>query len=84
VIRETFGSALLMGEQALRLLDRDEQRAKRVMQVFKQHDEASLEKMYELWGDDRAYGLRIRQELRELEKVLQEDQREEGQSAPAP
>lgn len=73
VIRETFGSALFMGEEALKLLGRDEQRAYRTMRIFKQHDEAGLEKMYGLWGDDKAYGLRIRQELADLEKVLQDD-----------
>jgi len=76
VIRETFGSALQMGEQALKLLGSDETRANRVMNLFKQHDEAGLRKMYELWGDDKAYGLRIRQELRELEKVLLDDQKD--------
>jgi len=74
VIRETFGSALLMGEQALKLIGSDDQRAYRVMQIFKQHDETGLKRMFELWGDDKAYGLRIRQELRELEKVLLDDQ----------
>jgi glutathione-regulated potassium-efflux system ancillary protein KefC/glutathione-regulated potassium-efflux system protein KefB len=74
VIRETFGSALLTGEEALKLLGSSEDRAHRVMKLFKEHDESGLEKMYELWGDDLAYGLRIRQELKQLEKVLQDDQ----------
>ena len=34
--------------------------------------------MYGLWGDDKAYGLRIRQELADLEKVLQDDLEEAG------
>jgi hypothetical protein len=29
--------------------------------------------MYSLWGDEHAYGLRIREELDQLEKVLQDD-----------
>ena len=73
VTRETFGSALLMGEQALRMLGSSEERAYRIMRLFKQHDESGLERMYEVWGDDKAYGLRVREELAELEKVLQDD-----------
>ena len=73
VIRETFGSALFTGEQALKLLGYGNERATRVMRLFREHDEAGLRKMYSLWGDEHAYGLRIREELDQLEKVLQDD-----------
>jgi monovalent cation:proton antiporter-2 (CPA2) family protein len=73
VTRETFGSALLMGEQALRMLGSSEERASRISRLFRKHDESGLKRMYDLWGDDKAYGLRVRQELQELEKVLQDD-----------
>lgn len=76
VIRETFGSALLLGEQALQLLGNSPSRASRITRLFKEHDEAGLQKMYELWGDELAYGMRVRQELKELEKVLQDDSEE--------
>lgn len=76
VIRETFGSALLMGEEALKLLGHSDKRAHRIMSLFREHDETGLMKMYELWGDDLEYGLRVRRELKELEKVLQDDQEE--------
>lgn len=73
IVRETFGSALLMGEEALKQLGYDEARAYRVMRTFKRHDEEGLLKLFEVWGDDRAYGLRVRQSVEELEKVLRED-----------
>jgi voltage-gated potassium channel Kch len=73
VMRESFGSALLVGERALQFLGSSEERAYRVMRLFKKHDEAGLEKMYELWGDERAYGLGIRQALKDLEQVLKDD-----------
>jgi voltage-gated potassium channel Kch len=73
VTRETFGSALVMGEEALKLLGYDDARAYRVMRTFKRHDEEGLKKLYEVWGDDHAYGLRIRQNLEDLERVLQDD-----------
>lgn len=73
VIRETFGSALMMGEEALKMLGSTDERARRIMTLFREHDETGLKKMYELWGDDVEYGLRVRRELKELEKVLQDD-----------
>jgi len=73
VTRETYGSALLMGEQALELLGNDAARAHRVMDLFREHDEAGLQKMFQVWGDDHAYGLLVSEQLAELEKVLQDD-----------
>ena len=73
VTRETFGSALIMGEEALLQLGYDPARAYRLMRSFKRHDEEGLLKLYEVWGDDHAYGLRIRQNVEELERVLRDD-----------
>ena len=76
ITRETFGSALIMGEEALKLLGYEDAQAYRVMRTFKHHDETGLKKLYEVWGDDHAYGLRIRQYVENLEKVLQDDTQE--------
>ena len=73
ITRETFGSALIMGEEALKLLGYDEVRAYRVMRTFKRHDEEGLEKLYEVWGDEQAYGLKIRESVEQLEQVLRAD-----------
>jgi monovalent cation:proton antiporter-2 (CPA2) family protein len=76
VTRETFGSALIMGEEALLLLGYDPARAYRLMRSFKHHDEDGLRKLYEVWGDDHAYGLRVRENVAELERVLRDDSEE--------
>jgi len=76
ITRETFGSALIMGEEALKLLGYENSRAYRVMRTFKRHDELGLQKLYEVWGDDHAYGLRIRQYVEDLERVLEDDSEE--------
>jgi monovalent cation:proton antiporter-2 (CPA2) family protein len=73
VTRETFGSALILGEEALLLLGYDPAKAYRLMRSFKRHDEEGLHKLYEVWGDDHAYGLRVRQNIEELERVLRDD-----------
>jgi len=76
ITRETFGSALILGEEALKLLGYDEARAYRMMRTFKRQDEEGLKKLYEVWGDDKEYGLRVRQSVEQLEKVLKEDSEE--------
>jgi len=76
ITRETFGSALIMGEEALKLLGYEESQAYRFMRTFKRQDEEGLEKLYEYWGDDKEYGIQIRQSLEQLEKVLKEDSQE--------
>ena len=76
ITRETFGSALIMGEEALKLLGYDDAQAYRLMRTFKRHDEEGLQKLYEVWGDDHAYGLRIKQYVEQLEKVLTDDSAE--------
>ena len=76
VTRETFGSALILGEEALLRLGYDPARAYRLMRGFKRHDEEGLRKLYEVWGDDHAYGLRVRQNIEELERVLKDDSAE--------
>ena len=76
ITRETFGSALIMGEEALKLLGYEDAQAYLVMRTFKRHDEAGLLKLYEIRGDEHAYSLRIRQHVENLEKVLQDDSEE--------
>ncbi|NNK99987.1 MAG: potassium transporter, partial [Xanthomonadales bacterium] len=86
ISRETFGSALAMGEEALKLLGLSEFRAKRMGASFDKHDTEGMFRLSEVWGDDHEYGLRIRQNLEDLEAVLQADldQPEEAGNEPAP
>jgi hypothetical protein len=46
------------------------------MRTFKRHDEDGLRKLYEVWGDDQAYGLGVKQSVEQLEKVLRDDSAE--------
>ena len=73
IARETFGSALAMGEEALRLLGHSDERAKRMAARFDKQDTEGMYKLSEVWGDDHEYGLRVRQNLEDLEQVLQAD-----------
>jgi glutathione-regulated potassium-efflux system ancillary protein KefC len=78
IARETFGSALAMGEEALKLLGHTEERARRLTASFDKHDTEGMHKLSEVWGDDHEYGLRIRQNLEDLERVLQADMESPG------
>ena len=73
ITRETFGSALAMGEEALKMLGQSDNRAKRLVESFDQHDSEGLLKLADVWGDDHEYGIRIRENLEELERVLKAD-----------
>ena len=72
--RETFDSALRLGTDALELLGINRQRAEHVAEVFAKHDEESLYKLSEIWGDDKSYGIAVRQRMEDLKQVLAEDQ----------
>jgi monovalent cation:proton antiporter-2 (CPA2) family protein len=73
ITRETFGSAVRMGRDALRMLGIPDDRAHRMSDTFEKHDNEGLQKLYEVWGDDQAYGLGIQEHLEHLERVLSED-----------
>jgi len=73
VARETFGSALAMGEAALRFLGHDGIRAKRMVERFDKHDTEGMRQLADVWGNDHEYGARIRENLEELERVLKAD-----------
>lgn len=71
--RETFGSALEMGIEALKLLGARSYKAHRAAQIFKQHDEEVLQEMAHLEGDESALVARSRQLANDLAQLLQTD-----------
>jgi glutathione-regulated potassium-efflux system ancillary protein KefC len=73
VYRETLGSALDLSVDALRALGTPEDRARRIAEIFRQHDEASVREMAALEPDTEAYASTARQHVRNLERALQSD-----------
>lgn len=71
--RETFDSALKLGVDALKIMGLNQQRAESISAKFAQHDEESLFKLAEVWGDDKSYGVAVRQRMEDLKQVLAED-----------
>lgn len=76
VERETFGSALEIGEEALRLLGVRSYKAHRAVRTFKEHDEQALQEMANVVGDETVFVARSRQLARDLEQLLRSDDRE--------
>jgi Kef-type K+ transport system membrane component KefB/voltage-gated potassium channel Kch len=74
--RETFGSALEMGVDALRLLGVGAHRAHRMAQTFRRHDEEALREMAALQDDESVVIARSRQLSQDLEQLLQSDSRD--------
>jgi monovalent cation:proton antiporter-2 (CPA2) family protein len=73
VYRETLGSALDLSIDALRELGMDERRARRVAEIFREHDEASVREMAQLPDDDESYVSVARKHIENLERALQSD-----------
>lgn len=73
VYRETLGSALDLSIDALRELGVDERRARRVAEIFREHDEASVRDMARLAEDVEAYVSIARKHIENLERALQSD-----------
>lgn len=73
IARETYGSALAMGEEALKLLGHNDERAKRMTATFDKHDTEGMYRLYEVWGDDHEVRLRLDQNRETLERVLKAD-----------
>ena len=74
--RETFDSALRLGIQALTELGVEEQQAEGAGKLFAVHDQQSLTMLASLWGDDKSYGIAVRQRMEDLKQVLQSDQKD--------
>ncbi|MDZ4289454.1 MAG: monovalent cation:proton antiporter-2 (CPA2) family protein [Prosthecobacter sp.] len=83
--RDTLGSALDLGADALRALGYQDDRAVRAAQTFRCYEEASVFELAKFrTGDEAAYVSVARQHLQNLEALLRQDmQRDEQESTEA-
>lgn len=75
--RETFDSAVILGIDALQLLGNSKDDAKRAGKLFHHHDNSTLQSLADTWGDDKQYGIAVRQHLQDLRLVLENDKVEQ-------
>ncbi len=78
--RETFRSAIRLGEQALTALGLSEAEANRVAEAFQEHDSRMLEESFAVRHDQAAYIGFVRRSTEMLERVMRAD-REKSPSA---
>lgn len=72
--RETFHSALQLGEDALHALGESPEEAAEHARIFGEHDQRTFEELAPLWGgDEHRYGQAVHQNLDRLRQVLEED-----------
>ncbi len=70
VVRDTFYSAMQLGQQALQFLGVDEEGSKAAAHTFLTMDEAHLKQLVDFVDDEKEYITRSRQNSLELERVL--------------
>jgi voltage-gated potassium channel Kch len=74
IVRETLGSALELGEQALKALGFRGHQAHRLARNFQRHDEAAIRALAPLFGqDEKAFFAAAREALEQTEKLLREE-----------
>ena len=73
IVRETFHSALNLGEQALTALGVSVDEAQRSAAIFKHHDEKNILAMASLHGDEKGYRSQSQENYKALAEVLQAD-----------
>jgi len=77
--RETFDSALNLGVEVLKLLGNSEEDSNRAGVLFAKHDDETMEVLANVWGDDRSYGVAVKQRLEDLKQVLNQDKTDKDQ-----
>jgi len=69
--RETFGSALALGQDALKLLGTDPYEAHRLMRIFRKKDEEMMPKLYKIHREDEDNYISMHQQhLADLEELM--------------
>jgi len=76
--RETFDSAVNLGIEALMVLGNNEADATRAGKIFTEHDNESLQILADVWGDDKSYGIAVKQRMEDLKQVLDNDKAQQA------
>ncbi len=71
--RETLGSSLDLGVDAMAYLGMDPRQARRAADLFKQHDERAVRELAQYWEDDDAYFKNARLHIEAFEKMFESD-----------
>ena len=73
IYRASFGTSIDMGIGALSLLGMEEKTANRAGQLFRQHDEESLRKLFVHWRDEKTYATESKRFRDQFQRAMEED-----------
>jgi len=79
-IREVFDASLELGAEVLKMLGLDPLKVEEMARTFRQHDEAGLDKLYDLWDENpdiarnRAFIARAKEHGETLKEMMATDQ----------
>lgn len=76
--REMFDSAITLAVDSLKLLGHDDRNAARAGELFRAHDIESMKVLAGVWGDDKSYGVAVKQRMEDLSQVLAQDSQASG------
>ncbi|MGH8400152.1 MAG: cation:proton antiporter, partial [Gammaproteobacteria bacterium] len=77
VIRETYFSSLRLAEDLLEDLGVDQQEVEHLVEMFRKHDDALLDRQFAVFRDEAKLVQTSKEAAAELEQLLQEDKRAE-------
>lgn len=83
VFRETGGTALELGFQALRVMGVRGHQAHRAVATFRRHNERAMRELAQHWGDDKHYFGLLKSKIEEGEEMLKRSQLLAGHVDPA-
>jgi monovalent cation:proton antiporter-2 (CPA2) family protein len=75
VYRDTFGSAIDLGEDALKCLGFDAEYANRAARIFRKYDEEGMRALLPHIDDEKTYISIARQHIENLENILRDDKK---------
>ncbi|MGC3980365.1 MAG: monovalent cation:proton antiporter-2 (CPA2) family protein [Steroidobacteraceae bacterium] len=84
IIRETYASSLEMAEGVLEALGESARAARSTVRRFREHDEATLQKQFEVRDDDSKMLATVNESARQLEQLFEADAVDSSAKTPPP
>ncbi|HEY1991918.1 MAG TPA: cation:proton antiporter, partial [Gammaproteobacteria bacterium] len=80
IVRETYYSSLWLAEELLERLGMERPAIEHLVDIFKQHDQALLDRQYAVFRDDEKLAQTSKEAAEELRLLLEEDRQQAGSS----
>jgi voltage-gated potassium channel Kch len=78
IVRETYYSSLWLAEELLEKLGMERPAVNHLVDIFKEHDKALLDRQYAVFRDDEKLVQTSKEAAEELQLLLEEDRQQAG------